>query len=80
MQSSKITARGQTTIPSDIRKHLNLKSGDSLRYLVLENGDVYLVRKRSVMDLEGMLHQPGRKPVTLEEMDEGIAAGAAASL
>lgn len=80
MESSKITDRGQTTIPVAIRKHLNLKPGDRLRYLVLDNGDVYLVRNRSVMELAGMLYKPGRKPVTLEEMDEGIAAGAAASL
>ncbi len=26
-----------------------------------------------VRELQGMLHRPGRKPVTLEQMDEAIA-------
>ena len=80
MQSSTITSRGQTTIPAEIRKALNLKAGDKLRYLVLENGEVYLQRRRSVMELKGILYRPGQKPVTLEEMDDAIAEGAAASL
>ena len=80
MQSSTITSRGQTTIPAEIRKQLNLKAGDKMRYLVLENGDVFLLRKRSVKELAGILHRPGQPPMTLEEMDDAIAEGAAASL
>ena len=28
------------------------------------------------MELAGALHRPGRPPVSIEEMEEGIAAGA----
>jgi antitoxin PrlF len=80
MYSSAITSKGQTTLPSDIRNALNLKAGDRVKYVILDNGNVILLRTRSVMDLAGMFYDPARKPVTLEEMDAGIAAGIAASL
>ena len=46
-----------------------------MRYLVEGNG-VRLVKVRSVRELAGMLHQPGRPAISIEEMEEGIAAGA----
>lgn len=80
MQSSTITSRGQTTVPSEIRRALNLKAGDKVRYLVMANGDVRMFRVRSVMELAGILYRPGQRTITLEEMDNAIAEGAAASL
>ncbi len=80
MQSSTITSRGQTTVPSEIRQALNLKAGDKVRYLVMANGDVRMFRVRSVMELAGILYRPGQRTITLEEMDNAIAEGAAASL
>ena len=80
MESSAITSRGQTTVPAKVRAALGLKPGDKVRYLILENGDVYLQRSRSVRELKGLLHRPGQKPMTLEEIDDAIAKGAAASL
>lgn len=80
MESSAITSRGQTTVPAKVRAALGLKPGDKVRYLILENGDVYLQRSRSVQELKGLLHRPGQKPMTLEEIDDAIAKGAAASL
>ncbi|MCL2893554.1 MULTISPECIES: type II toxin-antitoxin system PrlF family antitoxin [Brenneria] len=43
---SKITERGQTTIPATILRTLNLKKGvDRIQYRVLPNGDVLIPRK-----------------------------------
>tara|TARA_R110002073_G_scaffold11547_4_gene52549 strand:+ start:5002 stop:5250 length:249 start_codon:yes stop_codon:yes gene_type:complete len=77
MQESTVTIKGQTTLPKDIRQALNLKPGDKLRYLVLDGDEVRIVRSRPVAGLAGMLHQTGRKPVSLDAMDAAIAKGAA---
>jgi bifunctional DNA-binding transcriptional regulator/antitoxin component of YhaV-PrlF toxin-antitoxin module len=79
MPESKITAAGQTTIPTVIRKHVALRTGDSLRYF-LEGDRVLLAPARqSVMRLKGALPKP-RKPVPLDKMEEGIQAGAGETL
>jgi len=75
MMESTVTARGQTTLPKDVREALELQAGDRLRYLLLD-GEVRLIKVRPVMTLEGVLKRPGRKPVALERMEEAIAAGA----
>lgn len=75
MQESTVTIKGQTTLPRDVRAALGLKSGDKLRYVVM-NGEVRLLKARPVAELEGILARPGARPVSLEEMDDAIAAGA----
>lgn len=74
---STLTARGQTTLPRSVRQALGLRPGDRVRYVLLDGGEVRLLRSRPVAELAGMLHRPGRSAVSLEEMDEAIAAGAA---
>ena len=75
MQESTITAKGQTTLPRDIRQHLGLNPGDRVRYLVIGD-EVRLVRPRKVMSLCGALRHAG-KPVSLEDMDQAVRDGAA---
>ena len=78
MTESAITLRGQTTLPKAVRQALGLKPGDRLRYVILDDGEVRLLRRGSVHDLAGMLHDPERTvAVSLEEMDEGVAGGVA---
>jgi AbrB family looped-hinge helix DNA binding protein len=72
---STITAKGQTTIPKPIRQHLKLKTGDRIKYFVRADGSVVLLPKVPITALRGMLRWEGR-PVTQEEMDEAVAAGA----
>lgn len=75
MQESTVTIKGQTTIPRDVRAALGLKTGDKVRYVVM-NGEVRLLKARPVVELEGVLARPGTQPVSIDEMDEAIAAGA----
>lgn len=77
MQESTITARGQTTVPRDIRAALNLRPGDRLRYLLLDDGEVRLMRCRPAIELGGLLKGRGRQGVSLKDMDDAIAQGAA---
>ncbi|MGO4917511.1 AbrB/MazE/SpoVT family DNA-binding domain-containing protein [Pseudogemmobacter sp. W21_MBD1_M6] len=78
MQESTVTVKGQTTLPRDVRAALGLASGDRVRYIILE-GEVRILKARSVKELQGMLARPGRKAVSLEAMDDAIAEGAAQS-
>jgi antitoxin PrlF len=72
---STITAKGQTTIPKAIRDHLHLKTGDRVKYFVHPDGTVVMLPVIPVTALKGIVKSRLGRPVTLEEMDEAIAAG-----
>lgn len=65
--ASRITSKGQTTIPVQVREFLNLKPGDLVDYK-FGDGVVLLKKKRSAMEFAGILFDPNRKPLTIEEM------------
>ena len=73
MPTSTLTSKGQTVIPKAIRDHLGLKPGDSLDFVVQDEGEV-LIRPlaHDVRRLRGLLRRPGRSPVTVEEMNRAI--------
>ena len=49
--TSRLTAKGQTTIPSEIRKSLELHEGDLLFYEI-ESDNVVRLRKLEKVDME----------------------------
>jgi antitoxin PrlF len=73
MPSARLTSKGQATIPKEIRDHLKLQAGDIIDFVVDRDG-VVVVRPGTahVGQLKGILHKPGRRPVSLEEMDLAI--------
>lgn len=75
MQESTVTTKGQTTLPKAVRSVLGITPGDRVRYVILD-GEVRLLKARPVAGLAGILARPGQKPVSLEDMDAAIAAGA----
>jgi AbrB family looped-hinge helix DNA binding protein len=77
MSTAKLTSKGQLTLPKAIRDALRLNPGDKVRFVKLDDGS-YAIRPatRSIMELSGMLYDPNRKPVTIAEMNEGIAEAA----
>lgn len=75
MTESGITSKGQTTLPKAVRDALAVKAGDKVRYVIVDEG-VLIMPVRSINRLYGALPYHG-PPVTLEEMDEAIAEGAA---
>lgn len=76
MLESTLTVKGQTTLPKDIRDGLNLSPGDRIRYLMLDDGQVRLLKVGSVQRLAGILFDADREAVSLEEMDAAISEGA----
>ena len=74
---SAITSKGQATIPKAIREHLRLKPGDRVKFFLHPDGSVVLLPKLPVAALRGIV-KPRRPTVTVAEMNEAAAAGAAA--
>ena len=64
-----LTSKGQTTIPKEIRDGLGIKPGDRMTFTLMPDGTVVMRAKtRRIVDLAGILHKKGRKPVTIDEM------------
>jgi antitoxin PrlF len=74
---SAITVKGQATIPKAIREHLRLKPGDRVKFFVHPDGSVVLLPKLSASALRGMIKSRRKRPVTMAQMTEAVAEGAA---
>jgi AbrB family looped-hinge helix DNA binding protein len=69
-----LTSKGQVTLPKQVREVLRIKAGDQVDFILDAEGEVRVRAGRfDVRDLKGLLQRPGRKPVSLEAMDEAIA-------
>lgn len=75
-----LTSKGQVTVPREIRQRMGLKPGDKITFSLLSDGTLVVRPKlRSVTDLAGLLHQPGRKPVPLRDMAVDLSTDDTAS-
>ena len=64
-----LTSKGQTTIPKEIRDSLGIKPGDRMTFTLMLDGTVVMrVKRKSVLDLAGVLRKKGRKPVSIAQM------------
>ena len=69
---TKVTSKGQITVPKPIREHLNLSRGDRIEFLIGINGEVTIMPAAAdVRKLKGMVRKPG-KPVTIADMNRAI--------
>jgi AbrB family looped-hinge helix DNA binding protein len=73
MPSASLSSKGQVTIPKPIRDLLKVRTGDRLDFVV--EGDRVVMRPgtRDLRSLRGILHRPGRKPVSVEAMNAAVA-------
>ena len=73
MALATITTKGQVTIPKSVRDSLMLSTGDKIEFLVTDKREA-LIRpiSKKVDEVFGILHKPGRKTVSVEEMDATI--------
>lgn len=72
-----VTSKGQTTVPKQVRDKLGLERGARIEWTIEEGRAIVRPRKLRAVDLAGILHRPGMKPLTVEEMDEAIMEAAA---
>jgi AbrB family looped-hinge helix DNA binding protein len=73
---SRITSKGQATIPKESRDHMNVRAGHELRFFNLPGGRVMILPVRPLTDLKGILK--GHPRLELEEIDQAAAQGAVA--
>jgi len=73
MALATLTTKGQVTIPKIIRDSLKLNTGDKIEIIVTEKREA-IIRpiSKKVDDIFCKLHNPDRKVITLETMDNAI--------
>jgi AbrB family looped-hinge helix DNA binding protein len=76
-----LTSKGQITIPADVRRALNVQTGDRVEFVQVQPGRFELVAAtRSVRELKGMFGKPVRS-LTIDDMNRVVAEqGAKAGL
>ncbi|MBN9317843.1 MAG: AbrB/MazE/SpoVT family DNA-binding domain-containing protein [Devosia sp.] len=70
----KVTSKGQTTVPKEVRDFLGLEEGTLMEWIVDDGKVIVKPRKLRAIDLAGMLGPPpsGVRNTTVEEMNEAI--------
>ena len=72
--TTKVTTKGQITVPKPIREHLKLTKGDRIEFLIGDSGKVTIMPATAdVRKLKGMVAKP-TKPVTVADMNQAIEA------
>ena len=80
MPEATLTTKGQITIPKEVRDDLGIQPGSKVTFVKMKPGDVRIIAKTGdIRDLIGILHNPDRAPMTIEEMNDAIADAAADS-
>ena len=73
MATATLTFKGQLTLPKPIRDLLRVQAGDKVEFIAGDGDEVRVRAAHSdVRELRGLLRRPGRKPVTIEDMDAAI--------
>lgn len=73
VQEAKITSKGQVTIPSKIRKELDLSARDKLKFKV-KKGKIIVepVRKKDLMNLYQSVPSPEGKSTDLKDIRKKV--------
>ncbi len=70
MAESTITAKGQTTVPAEVRALVDAQPGTRLVWSVMPDGTIIVRAKtKSILDMAGMLKAPKGRRVSVEEMN-----------
>jgi len=70
MAESTITAKGQTTVPAEVRARVRAGPGTRLVWSVTPDGTIVVRAKtKSILDMAGMLEPPKGVRVSIEDMN-----------
>jgi AbrB family looped-hinge helix DNA binding protein len=76
MAAATVTSKGQLTIPKDVREALGVGPGDRVEFVQMADGNFAVMpATKSIKRLKGIIPKP-KTPVSLEDMDDAIGAGA----
>ena len=74
-----MTSKGQITLPKALREMLGLRFGDRVAFSVdpktKETATLRRKQTLTVDEVAGMLHRPGMRTVSIEEMHEAVGEG-----
>ena len=74
MSTATITGKGQITIPVEIRRRLDLQTGDKINFLIDEDNVVkFSPVTRNIKSLKGLVTKPD-KPVSVDQMKATVKA------
>ena len=76
MPIATLTSKGQITLPISVRNALGLSAGAQVDFLPVDGSFVLVPVRSDVASLKGRFAGRVRKPVSVEAMNEAIAAGA----
>ena len=77
MTTATLTSKGQITIPADVRRLLNVQTGDRVEFVQIEPGRFELVAAtHSVRELKGLFGKAVRT-VSIAEMNRVVAESGA---
>ncbi|MDM0110361.1 type II toxin-antitoxin system PrlF family antitoxin [Variovorax sp. J22R24] len=69
MADSTVTAKGQTTVPQQVRDALNVQPGAKLTWHVLIDGTIVVRAKtKSILDLAGAVKPKSAKHISIKQM------------
>ena len=77
MPIATLTSKGQITLPMAVRTALSLGAGNQVDFVRRGASFVLLPVRSDVTALKGRFAGRVKKPVSIEAMDQAIAAGAA---
>jgi len=73
MPTATVTSKGQVTLPRKVREALRIRPGDRIDFVLGRDGEVRLrAEEMDVSELRGLLRRPGRRPVSLQAMEDAI--------
>lgn len=79
MTAATLTSKGQITIPTLVRRAMNVDTGDRIEFVEVQPGRFeIMVATQPVQALKGMFGKPTR-PVSIEEMNQAIATQGASA-
>ena len=69
----RMTSKGQTTVPKEVREYLGLSEGAQMEWIMEEGRAIVKPRTLRAVDLAGFLGKaPNGRSATIEEMNEAI--------
>jgi AbrB family looped-hinge helix DNA binding protein len=77
VQTSKLTVKGQMTIPIEIRKQLGVGAGSQVGFYILSNGEVTLIKIDTNKSIAGLVKNKIKNiaPVSIEDTNKAISSG-----
>jgi len=73
MPSATVTSKGQITLPKQVRDELRVQAGDEVDFVIDPNGEIRVrAGRHDITALRGLLRSPGRKPVSIAQMDQAV--------